>query len=138
MTDGSLKLKDTARTSRSYTEMTSTFPWHHSVTAFCQWTILRGSYDALRSSVCSTGTLRRIVADEVSQCQFTEPLRIVLDRADNIRMVTKLLTSLVALAALAALTSACASSGANRPRPFPTPSAPEPAPITPVAPPRAT
>src|SRR5215831_9599054 len=47
---------------------------------------------------------------------------------------TKLLAALVALAAL---TSACASSGANRPRPFPTPSAPEPAPVTPVAPPRA-
>ena len=47
---------------------------------------------------------------------------------------TKLLAALVALAAL---TSACASSGANRPRPFPTPSAPEPAPVPPVAPPRA-
>src|SRR5881394_3985649 len=33
--------------------MTSTFPWHQSVTAFCQWTILRGSYDAFRRSVCS-------------------------------------------------------------------------------------
>ena len=32
---------------------TSTLPWHHSVTAFCQWTILSGSYDALRRSVCS-------------------------------------------------------------------------------------
>ena len=53
MTDGSLKLKDTARISRSYTEMTSTFPWHQSVTAFCQWTILSGSYDAFRRSVCS-------------------------------------------------------------------------------------
>jgi cell wall-associated NlpC family hydrolase len=53
MTDGSLKLIDTARISLSYTEMTSTLPWHHSVTAFCQWTILSGSYDALRSSVCS-------------------------------------------------------------------------------------
>ena len=33
--------------------MTSTFPWHQSVIAFCQWTILSGSYDALRRSVCS-------------------------------------------------------------------------------------
>src|SRR5580765_5758465 len=33
--------------------MTSTFPWHQSVTAFCQWTIFRGSYDAFRRSVCS-------------------------------------------------------------------------------------
>ena len=36
MTDGSLKLKEGERTSRSYEEMTSTFPWHQSVTAFCQ------------------------------------------------------------------------------------------------------
>ena len=43
MTDGSLKLNETARISRSYTEMTSTLPWHESVTAFCQWTILSGS-----------------------------------------------------------------------------------------------
>ena len=43
MTDGSLKLTETARISRSYTEMTSTLPWHQSVMAFCQWTILRGS-----------------------------------------------------------------------------------------------
>src|SRR5205085_292190 len=70
ITEGSLKLNDTARISRSYTEMTSTFPWHHSVTAFCQWTILRGSYDALRSSVCSTAPIdiaRRPV--EVSSCR---------------------------------------------------------------------
>src|ERR671926_1651683 len=53
MTDGSLKLKDTDRTSRSYTEMTSTFPWHQRVMAFCQWTTLSGSYVALRRSVCS-------------------------------------------------------------------------------------
>ena len=53
MTDGSLKLIETARISRSYTEITSTLPWHHSVTAFCQWTIFSGSYDAFRRSVCS-------------------------------------------------------------------------------------
>src|SRR6185503_6330949 len=53
MTDGSLKLKETARISRSWTEITSTFVWHHCVTAVCQWTIFSGSYDALRSSVCS-------------------------------------------------------------------------------------
>src|SRR2546425_12947900 len=53
MIDGSLKLMETARISRSYTEMTSTFPWHKRVTAFCQWTILSGSYDAFSSSVCS-------------------------------------------------------------------------------------
>ena len=54
MTDGSLKLNVTDRTSRwSYSEITSTFPWHQSVTAFCQWTTLRGSYVAFRRSVCS-------------------------------------------------------------------------------------
>jgi hypothetical protein len=54
MTDGSLRLNDTDRISRSlYTEMTSTFPWHQSVIAFCQWTTLRGSYVALSRSVCS-------------------------------------------------------------------------------------
>ncbi len=53
MTEGSLKLKETDRTSRSYTEMTSTFPWHHNVMAFCQWTTLRGSYVAFNRSVCS-------------------------------------------------------------------------------------
>ena len=53
MTDGSLKLTDTALISRSWTAITSTFPWHQSVIAFCQWTTLRGSYEALRRSVCS-------------------------------------------------------------------------------------
>ena len=43
MTDGSLKLIETECTSRSWTEMTSTFPWHQSVTAFFQWTTLSGS-----------------------------------------------------------------------------------------------
>src|SRR5215831_18981125 len=74
MTEGSLKLNETARISLSYTEMTSTLPWHQSVTAFCQWTILRGSYDALRSSVCSIdrwmlGKLRRNSARGWSRCQ---------------------------------------------------------------------
>jgi hypothetical protein len=53
MTDGSLKLNETDRTSRSYTLMTSTFPWHQRVIAFCQWTTFSGSYVALRRSVCS-------------------------------------------------------------------------------------
>src|SRR4051812_46525292 len=53
MTDGSLKLKLTEWISRSYEEMTSTFPWHHRVMAFCQCTTLRGSYVALSRSVCS-------------------------------------------------------------------------------------
>src|SRR2546429_7538044 len=77
MTEGSLKLNETARTSRSYTEMISTLPWHQSVTAFCQWTILRGSYDALRSSVCSTAILilRWIVPDGPLKCQAADGLK---------------------------------------------------------------
>src|SRR5580765_2244421 len=71
MTEGILKLNETARTSRSYTEMISTLPWHQSVTAFCQWTTLRGSYDALSSSVCSTAIemLNWIVPDAPPKCQ---------------------------------------------------------------------
>src|SRR5919112_6331957 len=53
MTEGSLKLNDTDRTSRSYTEITSTFPWHQRVIAFCQLTTFSGSYVALSRSVCS-------------------------------------------------------------------------------------
>src|SRR5262245_45665766 len=68
MTEGSLKLNETARTSRSYTEMISTLPWHQSVTAFCQLTILSGSYDALRSSVCSMAT-SGIVPNALIECQ---------------------------------------------------------------------
>jgi hypothetical protein len=53
MTEGSLNVTVTDLTSRSWTAITSTFPWHQSVIAFCQLTILRGSYDALRRSACS-------------------------------------------------------------------------------------
>src|SRR5687767_15373051 len=53
MTEGSLKLTDTALISRSWTAITSTFPWHQRVIAFCQSTTLRGSYEALRRSACS-------------------------------------------------------------------------------------
>ena len=56
MTEGSLKLKDTALISRSWTAITSTFPWHQSVIAFCQLTTLSGSYEAFRRSVCSMST----------------------------------------------------------------------------------
>src|SRR3954465_13533407 len=62
MTEGSLKLMETPWISLSYTEITSTFRWHHSVTAFCQSTILRGSYDAFRRSVCSMSPLRDLSA----------------------------------------------------------------------------
>src|SRR5206468_10975288 len=57
MTDGSLNVMETPWMSRSYTSTISTFPWHQSVTAFCQWTILSGSYVAFSSNVCSI-TLR--------------------------------------------------------------------------------
>ena len=75
MTDGSLKLMETARISLSYTEMTSTLPWHQSVTAFCQWTILRGSYDALRSSVCSMLRVFMSVPDRLPRCQDADTLK---------------------------------------------------------------
>src|SRR5471032_1319688 len=71
MTDGSLKLMETARISLSYTETTSTFPWHQSVTAFCQWTILRGSYDAFRRSVCSMSLFLNFDRPP-SRCQGTD------------------------------------------------------------------
>ena len=53
MTDGSLRLNETERISRSYTATISTLPWHQSVIAFCQCTTRSGSYVALSSSVCS-------------------------------------------------------------------------------------
>src|SRR3954471_6060073 len=114
MTEGSLKLKETARTSRSYTEMTSTLPWHQSVTAFCQWTILRGSYDALRSSVCSTVDLGRILHDEVTQCQRLGALPAAAAEADSFGRTMqecKKLSALAAGVALSAIVSACASGG---------------------------
>ena len=43
ITDGSLMLNETDRTSRSYTAMISTLPWHQSVMAFCQCTTRKGS-----------------------------------------------------------------------------------------------
>src|SRR3990167_8584339 len=52
-TDGSLNENETDRTSRSYVSTTSTFPWTQSVTARCQSTTFRGSYEALRTSVLS-------------------------------------------------------------------------------------
>src|SRR5262245_47760296 len=58
--------------------MTSTFSWKRRVMAFCQDTILSGSYVALRTSVCSMA-LRpaTIVRPPASDCQggrlFREP-----------------------------------------------------------------
>src|SRR6266536_83547 len=66
MTDGSLNVMETPWMSRSYTSTTSTFPWHQSVTAFCQWTILSGSYVALSSSVCS---IKGNCARRLPRCQ---------------------------------------------------------------------
>src|SRR5471030_1302693 len=113
MTDGILKLNETARTSRSYTEMTSTLPWHQSVTAFCQLTILRGSYDALRSSVCSTGDLeldsaRRSVA--VSTIRGTVVHRGTgrYDRGTMNGLKDLRALAALALVTVAAITSACA------------------------------
>src|SRR5215831_8498076 len=130
MTEGSLKLNETARISLSYTEMTSTFPWHQSVTAFCQWTILRGSYDALRRSVCSKARLEFCpTPDEVSrrrglQLTCNTAVRAVCVRLSLDPIFVSVITvsaargwlSLGAIA-LAALSAACASTGAV-PRPF--------------------
>src|SRR5213593_1427541 len=74
MTDGSLKLNETERISRSYTRTTSTLPWHQSVTAFCQCTTLSGSYVAFNSSVCSIArqaakTCVGILPDRYNECQ---------------------------------------------------------------------
>src|SRR4051794_16373509 len=120
--------------------MTSTFPWHQSVTAFCQLTIFRGSYDAFRRSVCS------------NLFEFCPtPVRVsigcglwYLRGGADIVNVPALRCSWLAIApiAVAALRAgACASTGAT-PRPFPMPgggsptSSPAPAqPDSPSAPP---
>src|SRR5262245_6809312 len=140
MTDGSLKLIETARISLSYTEMTSTLPWHQSVTAFCQWTILSGSYDAFRRSVCSIGALRtrrrtssRIVPEGCRGVKASASLNslsegVYSDETDSgwrpaapaaAGWRQGLAAYALALSAAFA-TGACASSGAV-PRPFPTP-----------------
>src|SRR5215831_12785730 len=124
MTEGSLKLNETARISRSYTEIISTLPWHQSVTAFCQWTTFRGSYEALRSSVCSMMTLRghsdRWV-EGVSSCRSCKHLgnrrlaallHVVSQHSFDLRFLSAL--------ALTTVSAACASTGAV-PRPFPEP-----------------
>src|SRR5687768_10591611 len=67
MTEGSLKLNETPLISRSWTAITSTFFWHQSVIAFCQSTILRGSYEAFRRSACSMARLD--FARTFSDCQ---------------------------------------------------------------------
>jgi cell wall-associated NlpC family hydrolase len=88
--------------------------------------------------------------DEVSQCQQlagTRALPAAADRADSSRETMKNRKELLAMAAMAvlvaALTPACASSGAARPRPFPMPAGSatpppvataEPVPVTPPAP----
>src|SRR5688500_3307007 len=89
--------------------MISTLPCTHSVTAFCQWTILRGSYVAFRRSVCSMAR-SRIVAQARHQCQAA--------RCGNSH-IPKGLAWWVAVA-LAAGTAACWGRSAV-PRPFPTP-----------------
>src|SRR5215208_2071860 len=138
MTDGSLKLKDTDRTSRSYTEITSTFPWHQRVIAFCQLTTFSGSYVALSRSVCS-----------INLSHFARWTTVCQDyKADN-RIVYKALggklrpcrpeagprppMSRLIVLLLASVATACASTGAT-PRPFPSPgSPPAGSPAEPVA-----
>jgi len=114
-------------------------PWHQSVTAFCQWTILRGSYDALRSSVCSKVDLRWILHDEVPHCQRLAGLTAAAAEADSFRSTMQdcKRLSVVALLAMAALSGACASRGNLKPQPFPLPAG-SPAPAPTVVPPPPT
>src|SRR3982751_5939318 len=91
MTDGSLKLIETPRISLSYTEITSTFRWHQSVTAFCQSTILRGSYDAFRRSVCSISVLRLL-----SAFLGAERVEILPDGCRGVKAVTPVNTAMSA------------------------------------------
>src|SRR5437868_10458095 len=108
MTEGSLRLNETARISLSYTEMTSTFPWHQSVTAFCQWTILSGSYVALRSSVCSMTAIRDISGPTLCGAR---------GRADSIDVQGRAAARtpfIAVLTVVGALASACASTGTPR------------------------
>src|SRR6476620_787216 len=160
MTDGSLRLNETARISLSYTEMTSTFPWHQSVTAFCQWTILSGSYDAFRRSVCSK--LFGILPDacrgvKVGRLQITWNMAlralcgtlavhpIAMQMIDTLparptrgdRSPRRRRWALAWALALGTGCAACASTGAV-PRPFPMPgqaaSMPRPSPAGPGTP----
>src|SRR5439155_8388711 len=127
ITEGILKLKVTAWISRSCTSTISTFPWHHSVTAFCQWTILSGSYVAFSSNVCSItlrgyfdlwaqGVSRRRNGKRLDEWQLAALSSLTLS-ADSFRVQFR---NLLGTLALAAVTAACASTGAT-PRPFPVP-----------------
>jgi len=119
--------------------MTSTFPWHQSVTAFRQWTIFRGSYDAFRSSVCSTlhESCPTTVGVSIHRSLWYEGAD-----ADTVDVIYRTRGShwrSAAVLALAACSGACASTGAV-PRPFPTPggAAPPAALGAPSAPPAST
>jgi cell wall-associated NlpC family hydrolase len=113
--------------------MISTFPWHHRVTAFCQFTTFSGSYVALRRSVCSM-VIPNHCARGVLGCQATDPrkavLRMGLGRTSGISLhdlappadKTAIVKGALFLLAAASLTG-CASTGAV-PRPFPTPGNP--------------
>src|SRR4030095_602514 len=83
-------LKVTARISRSYSRMTSTLPWHRRVIAFCQSTILRGSYDAFSRSVCSIrvpkpGAPVEILHDNRKGVKHLAALWYVGDGADTLQ-----------------------------------------------------
>src|SRR4051812_7088313 len=89
--------------------MISTLPCTQSVTAFCQLTILSGSYVAFRRSVCSMAR-SRLVDQRRHRCQGLYCCNA---------LSAKGLAFCVALAAAAA-TAACGGRSAV-PRPFPTP-----------------
>src|SRR6188472_3391750 len=137
--------------SLSYTEITSTFRWHQSVTAFCQSTILRGSYDAFRRSVCSisplrvlSASVRRTASDSarrLPRCQGNDTrkhrghqrLASVLARVKPVQSRAMfrrcpVAGTLLGAIALSVFASACASSR-TAPRPFPTKRPPIAAPV---------
>src|SRR2546423_14043189 len=100
MTEGSLKLTDTALISRSWTAITSTFPWHQSVIAFCQLTTFRGSYEALRRSVCSMTVT--MMPDGCLGCQagWRHPTLVLPESyADNVSVLKALLVLVLAASA---------------------------------------
>src|SRR3954449_1851514 len=114
--------------------MTSTFPWHHKVMAFCQWTTLSGSYVALSRSVCSISLSHS--ARWAHACQYEQARKIrvysVLERRSESALAAAAVAAdtrddgmshwLRQLPLLLALCSAaaCASPRAV-PRPFPDP-----------------
>src|SRR4051812_36833167 len=122
MTDGSLTVNETARISRSYSRMTSTLPWQSRVIAFCQFTILSGSYDAFRRSVWVMSLLGKFCTTPAGVSRHSSrklfETRVVRAMCYGNVPADKMIPMKWSLIAVAVLTSACASTGAV-PQPFP-------------------